>query len=173
MRIILISIMISLFWVGNASAKDIAQCGKSKGYAFYPKYGYASTQKDVGKWIADGISKGRFTISLLDNGKYDVLFVDSNGGITSSVRDSGIVILVGKTKNSLSLMVSYPNISVETYSVYLKYSLLKDKLMCETRKIKDSKTTIWVSYLTGELSEVEVTYKKSGRIKNVKISRGT
>jgi hypothetical protein len=119
MRIILISIMISLFWVGNASAKDIAQCGKSKGYAFYPKYGYASTQKDVGKWIADGISKGRFTISLLDNGKYDVLFVDSNGGITSSVRDSGIVILVGKTKNSLSLMVSYPNISVETYSVYL------------------------------------------------------
>ena len=110
--------MISLFWIGDSSAKDIAHCGKSKGHAFYPNYGIATTNKDIGKWVPDGISKGRFTISLLDGGKYDVLFVDASGGIFSSTQDGGVVVLVGKTKNSLSVLVTYPNKTIETYSVY-------------------------------------------------------
>ncbi len=117
-KILFSGLLASGLVIGVANAKVIAHCGVSNGYAFYPKYGIAAKNKDAGEWTKDRISNGQFSISLSDNGKFDVLFKDVSGGIFSTVADGGQIILLGKTTDSLSLFVGYPNKSAETYTVY-------------------------------------------------------
>lgn len=102
----------------GANAADIAHCGASEGYAYYPKYGLGATKDETGKWHKDRISNGQLSISVSDNGDFDLLFKDASGGISSTLADGGKTILIGKSEASLSLLVVYPNQTSETYTIY-------------------------------------------------------
>lgn len=98
-----------------ALSANIADCGASTGYGFYPKAGLAASQPDGGKWTPDGISGGR--LSLTENeGEFDLLVSDSLGGrIFSSKQEGSKVIVVGSGDKSLSVVVASP-LLMETYT---------------------------------------------------------
>src|SRR6185436_11253926 len=71
-----------------ALGANIATCGESAGYGFYPKAGLAAAAQGSGKWINDVISGGRF--SLTENeGEFDILVTDAMGRVFSSKQEGG------------------------------------------------------------------------------------
>jgi len=97
-----------------ALGANIAICGESAGYGFYPKAGLAAAAQGSGKWINDVISGGRF--SLTENeGEFDILVTDAMGRVFSSKQEGAKVIVVGSSDKSLTVVVAYP-LLVETYT---------------------------------------------------------
>ena len=102
-----------------ALSREIATCGNSNGYAYYPKVGLAAQNKDAGKWITDGVTGGKFTLSETSKNEFDLLIADASGKIFSAKQDGGVVMLTGASSNSMSVLVSYPKTSVtETYTFF-------------------------------------------------------
>lgn len=113
-----VGLLLSSLPLCAANATDIAQCGASEGYAYYPKFGLSAKDTDSGKWGKDRISNGQFSISVTDNGEFDLQFKDTSGGIYSTRAEGGKIVHLGKSEASLSLLVVYPNKTSETYTVY-------------------------------------------------------
>ena len=116
--------MIRFLWVAAliaafssaALGKDIAKCGASDGYSYFPKAGLGAADQDTGEWHRDGIKDGRFTLTEISENVFDLLILDASGGIYSAKQDGAKIIILGSTKKSLSFLVSYPNAYVETYT---------------------------------------------------------
>ena len=98
-------------------AKDIAVCGASEGYGYYPRKGLTSDDPDAGKWVEDGISNGRMTLITTANDALDLLVADSTGAVYSTINDGGTVIPIGRSNEMLSVIIVYElGGTVETYT---------------------------------------------------------
>ena len=97
-----------------AHGANIADCGASAGYGYFPKAGHAAAAPDSGKWISDAISGGRFSLTEND-GEFDLLVTDAMGRVFSSKQEGAKVTLVGSSYNSVTVVVAYP-LLVETYT---------------------------------------------------------
>ena len=108
----------SLLLAGSMTATfagNIATCGESAGYGFYPKAGLAASQPESGKWMPDAIGNGRMSLTET-GGEFDLLISDFLGGrIYSSKQEGATVIVTGTGDKSLSVVVAYRNL-VETYT---------------------------------------------------------
>lgn len=119
-RLVYLVALMAMLSTG-AFARNVAICGASQGYGFYPKVGLAAAdqagewQGTLG-WQTDGIKDGRFTLTQIAKDKFDLLVIDTTGAIYSATQDDATVILIGVTDKSLSIVVTYPNTYVETYT---------------------------------------------------------
>lgn len=110
----LLLVAICLFIVGaEALSAELAVCGDSKGYGYYPAAGLRLNEEP--EWAEDGISGGKLTLSRSNSGDLDILFADASGRVISTVADGGEVILIDQGKGSLSVLVVY-DVSIETYT---------------------------------------------------------
>ena len=101
----------------SAFAGDIAVCGASSGYAYYPRIGLTAGSNEVGKWTDDQISNGRITLTAHDDGSFDLLAADAKGGVYSAVNDGAEVFQFSRSIDSLIIIVAYPVTGViETYN---------------------------------------------------------
>ena len=73
MKNLVVGLLLGSTLYSVANAADIAHCGASEGYAYYPKFGLGAND-GKGEWIKDGISNGQHSISVSDNGDFDLLF---------------------------------------------------------------------------------------------------
>ena len=82
MRRVAVVLVLSVLAICPAMAKDIAICGASDGYSYFPMAGLlAQTSPDnADKWHADAVSPGRFTLSTGVGDKLDLFFTDAFGG---------------------------------------------------------------------------------------------
>ena len=117
MKRLAMALALSVSFSGIALSKDLAVCGASQGYAYYPMAGRLAESKDGGKWHPDGISQGKLTLIRkgVASGAYEIRYEDASGKITSSSADGGIVLSVGRSGDALAFVVNYPGATVETY----------------------------------------------------------
>jgi hypothetical protein len=113
--ILLTTVVLSVVTTNPALSKDIPICGASDGYAYFPEAGPLHDLPDHGKWVKDGITQGRATLSS-EGDKLDLLFTDASGAVISATNDGGKVILLGKNKEALSVVINYPGKTVETWT---------------------------------------------------------
>ena len=66
-------------------------------------------------WVKDGISVGRITLTA-EQDKFDFLYVDASGAIVSATSDGGTVTRIGQTDKAISVVVSYPGKTIETWT---------------------------------------------------------
>jgi hypothetical protein len=112
MKILLFTLFLL---IGNSVfAKDIASCSNPTGKVYYPELGLVN-KKNSG-WDDDKISNGITKLVKLDNGEYDILFVDSSKQIISSKNDGGSVLMLNYGENVVSFVVLYPKKTAEVYT---------------------------------------------------------
>ena len=104
-----------LLTTSSASSKDIAVCGESAGYAYYPAAGPLANMGEKGKWVEDGISQGRITLSG-EGDRLDLLWSDADGTLVSATNSGYTVTRMAQTEESLSVMIYYPGKTVQTYT---------------------------------------------------------
>lgn len=97
----------------NAFGKEVAVCGASAGYSYFPSVGLLATEKN--EWSEDGISSGQMTLSLSQSGNFDLLFTDATGSVISATQDGGSVLRVGQTDGSITVIAVYPML-IEVYT---------------------------------------------------------
>ena len=115
--------MIRFLWMATliatfssvAVGKDIAYCGASEGYAFFPKAGLGVGNPDIGKWHKDPITEGKITLTEVSENEFDVLISDASGKVFSSKNAGGNVFLVGLSENFISVIIVYPELG-ESYT---------------------------------------------------------
>ena len=107
----------SILIAGNAFAQAVAVCSNPEGYAYY--HHTANVQKKDSGFQKDKISGGLFTLQRLENGDFDVLYVDIRKQITSSRQDGGTILLLRRGANDATFLVAYQGKSVELYTFYL------------------------------------------------------
>ncbi len=115
-----ILITVGLLASQGVNADVIAECGGSKGYAyFYPAP--LVKEADAG-FTEDAISKGSFSIVTIED-KFDVIFTDTSGSTQSSLSQGASVIPIGSVPDEgrIVVLVNYPDRTVEIYS-YHKFS---------------------------------------------------
>jgi hypothetical protein len=117
MRRLAVALMLSVLMTSAALSKDIAICGDSEGYSYFPNAGLLaqSSPKNTGKWIADALSPSRFTLSSVGD-KLDLLYTDASGVVASMTNDGAQVIQVGRTKEALAVIAVHPGTIVETFT---------------------------------------------------------
>ena len=121
MKLLRLLTLSACCWAVPAFAEELAVCGASEGYAFYPKAGLAAQNEDAGKWVDDKISGGRLTLTRIGKDEYDLLFSDSTGRIVSAKQDGGVIVPAGGASDTVSLIVVYPGTGVvETYTFLRK-----------------------------------------------------
>jgi hypothetical protein len=110
-------LVLGLIISSAAYAKDIAVCGASEGYSYFPEAGLlaAPESEDAGKWKTDAISSGRLTLSRSGD-RFDLLFTDATGAVISARGDGGEVVRVGQTADAITVVVNYSGSLVETYT---------------------------------------------------------
>ena len=113
-------------------AQNIAICGDTSGYSYYPYHGLVK-QGDSGM-TSDAITGGKVTVKKLSQDEYDVLFAGSDGSIVSSKQDGGSVFLVLSNSSAFVFAIIYPGENAEYYSFWkeedgkLKYSIQQARL---------------------------------------------
>jgi hypothetical protein len=106
--------ILALCFAMPSFATDIASCSKPRGKSYYPELGLLS-KKDAG-WTDDEIAEGTTKLIKLNNGGYDILFVDSSKQIISSTNDGGNVLMLNYGENIVSFLVLYPEKTAEIYT---------------------------------------------------------
>jgi hypothetical protein len=96
-------------------AANIAQCGASGGWAYFPASKLVK-ERDADTWVQDRISSGRIVLAKGQDGSYDLLYGDVASPINSAKGDGGIIALVGRTSDSITVIVNYANQSFESYA---------------------------------------------------------
>ncbi len=95
-------------------AADIASCSNPSGKAYFPETG-SVTGKDSG-WHDDKITGGLTKLSKLEDGTYDIFFVDARNDIFSARQSGAHVMLLSGGANSVSVLVVYPGTTAEVYT---------------------------------------------------------
>lgn len=98
----------------SVQAADIASCSNPRGQGYFPEIGIVS-EKDSG-WSEDYITGGITKLVRLDDGKYDILFVDARKDIISARGDGGHVMVLNQAENVVSILVVYPGKTAEIYT---------------------------------------------------------
>lgn len=113
-----VTLILSVLAIGPAMAKDIAICGESDGYSYFPNAGLlAQTNPDeADKWRTDSVSPGRFTLSTGVGDELDLFYTDASGAVSSASSNGAQVIMVGRTKEALALIVVYPGKTVDSFT---------------------------------------------------------
>lgn len=102
---------------GTAFSENLFTCSNLSGQAYYPYRGLVP--KDKAGWTKDAISGGSFTLTKTADHKFDLLYTDSTKRVVSTIADGGSVIALGTGKDYASILVNYPDKTVETYFYYL------------------------------------------------------
>jgi len=131
MKNVLLISLLSFLSITCYSQSQIAACQNPKGYIYYP---YISpVPKNKSGWIEDSITGGKSILSKNSNGQLDIIFIDSvRNTPISSMEDGGKVILLRRSYNQISVLVSYDAVS-EIYTYWktedgqLQYSHLQSK----------------------------------------------
>jgi len=108
--IFLVLVLLSL----SVNAADIASCSNPSGKGYYPEIGVV-TAKDSG-WEDEKITGGITKLTKLDDGEYDILFVDTRKEIISARQDGGLVMLLNRGEGVASVLVIYPGKTAEVYT---------------------------------------------------------
>ena len=105
------ALMLSTLMTGAAVSKDIAICGESEGYSYFPNAGLLalSSPKYAGKWIEDAISPGRFTLSTGVGDKLDLFFTDASGAVGSATSNGAQVQFVVRSCRYQGARIEFTN----------------------------------------------------------------
>jgi len=123
----------------------IAHGENPQGKAYFPYMGLV--QKNDSGWQNDSIKNGVFEVAI-GNGKLDIRFVDAAKRIKSSLADGGQVTILNKGENEISVLVHYPNTSIEVYTLYIDRDGNKRFILTQMRGGKNTMLTK-ASILTG------------------------
>lgn len=111
--ILLVVLMTSVI---SSYAVEIATCQNPIGKAFYHFAGL--TDKAGAGWAEDKITNGNSTLIQLDDGSFDILYLDGRKKPISSLQNGGLVRLLRRGSTNLTLIVFYPNATTEIYSFF-------------------------------------------------------
>lgn len=100
----------------GAYGVEITTCRNPTGRAFYHYAGLMDKQS--AGWADDKISDGSTTLTQLEDGSFDVLYVDSRKKPISTTQDGGLVRVLRRSPTTLTLIVLYPNVTTEIYSFF-------------------------------------------------------
>jgi hypothetical protein len=95
-------------------AADIASCSNPSGKGYFAETGIISAKSSG--WSDEKISDGITKLSQLDNGDFDILFVDVRKEIISARQDGGHVMVLNRGENAISVLVVYPGKTAEVYT---------------------------------------------------------
>jgi hypothetical protein len=97
----------------SAVAQDIANCRSPKGKAFYFNMGIVPKSK--AGWDDDGITGGVFTLTRQGD-DFDILYLDTTKKLVSSKSSGAVIQPLRIGENNFTLMVYYPNDTIEIYT---------------------------------------------------------
>jgi hypothetical protein len=89
-------------------------CGESNGYAYYFEGGLVG--EDLGGFKEDGISNGKFSLTVNDEGEADILAIDATGTIKSATSQGGNVGFFNAGDGGANWLVMYSDGTLEVYS---------------------------------------------------------
>lgn len=121
----------AILLAGNAFAQAVATCSDPVGHAYYHHMPHVS-KKESG-FQQDKITGGLTTLQRLENGEYDILFVDIRKQIISSRQDGAKVLLLRRGKQDATFLAAYPGGAIEIYTFYSdagnvsRYDILSSK----------------------------------------------
>ena len=104
--------------VSASAATDLAVCGASVGYGYFPKYGLSALSDESGKWQEEKISSGRITLTVNDADEFDVLIADARGSVFSSRADGAAVIALNVSDLHIAVLVTNRPNYAETYTFF-------------------------------------------------------
>ena len=116
MKKVLGLVLVGCALAGSAIAAPIASCGNETGKAYYPFAG--DIPADKFGWSDDAITGGRVTLDLADDGKFDLLYLDSTGAIASALKEGAAVFVSGVSETNISVIVAFPGNTTEVYDFY-------------------------------------------------------
>lgn len=128
--------------VGMAFGQEVTTCRAPAGKVFYHYAG--AVAKDQAGWSDDKISKGVFSLTKVGKDAFDVLFIDGFGKPISSTQDGGVVRLLRRSADSITVLVYYPKGTTEIYSFFKekdgrnRFSLLQNRTGDEVTYPKSS-----------------------------------
>jgi len=113
---IFLALLISLAAAASNAESVSIQCGASKGWAYY--FAGGLVPEDMEGFTEDGISEGKTTLVINDEGEADILFVDASGQLGSAKEQGGKVLSMGAA-NGLNWLTLYPDGTMENYALNL------------------------------------------------------
>ena len=132
LNIKIIALIIFPLWATPAFTQTIATCKGPEGFANYHDSGLVE-KKDSG-FQEDKITGGNITIMRMQDGKYDILFLDATKTITSVMGQGGQVAILRKGTTDATFMNFYPGMgTIELYTLWLdsegsgRYDLIQSK----------------------------------------------
>jgi len=135
MRKALTVVLSCLLFPSVSLALDVAVCANPSGRVYYPLLGVVD-KKNAG-WHDDKISSGRFTLTRLAAGEYDILFTDATKSVISSRQDGGRVSRLFKGSSAAMFAVIYPKGTAEIYTFLIDKSG-KAEFMLTTSRTGDA-----------------------------------
>ena len=138
-------------------AADIAACSNPSGKAYYPYLGLVPKVKSG--WVDDGIKGGLTKITVNEQGKYDVLFLDTQKEVISATSDGATVLLFAKGEKSFGILVLYPKGVVETYT-FLRNEAGVLEYLHTTAKAGDEVTIVKSSLFKGTCNYINFNQVK-------------
>ena len=112
MKCTLSFVFCSLFW-GVATAQEVANCHSPKGKAYFAHLGIVP--QDKAGWQDDAVTGGAYTLTRQGK-ELDLLYVDSTKRVASTKAQGGTVQLLRIGERNFSVLVYYPNDTIEIYS---------------------------------------------------------
>jgi len=113
---LLLVALLSLSATVSKAETVSVQCGESKGWAYY--FAGGLVPDDMEGFTEDGITGGKTTLVVNDEGEGDVLFVDATGQLGSAKEQGGKVIALDAS-NGLNWLLLYPDGTMENYALNL------------------------------------------------------
>ena len=108
--------LLSLSATASSAESVAVQCGESKGWAYY--FAGGLVPDDMEGFTEDGITGGKTTLVVNDEGEGDVLFVDASGQLGSAKEQGGKVIALDAS-TGLNWLILYPDGTMENYALNL------------------------------------------------------
>ena len=117
-------LVVTLFLYPSVSVSDglNISCGASKGYSYFFEGGLVG--KDKEGFIDDGISNGKISLTVDEDGNPDVLTLDSTGSLKSATSQGGKVFMPTTSDNGANWVIQYGDGTLEVYS----YSITSKKV---------------------------------------------
>lgn len=115
MKLFFFIIFFKFIFLQNLFAETLANCGASKGISYFPFSGI-NLKKNSG-FADDEIKDGIVTLTKQGD-KYDILFKDASGILSSSTQDGAEIYPIILNQESIALVSIYPGKALEIYSFW-------------------------------------------------------
>ncbi len=109
----MVFVALATFISDVAFAEDLAICHSPSGKAYYAYNGIVP--KDKAGWQDDAITGGTYTLTRQGK-ELDLLYVDATKRVASTKAQGGTVQLLRIGEGNFSVLVYYPNSTIEIYS---------------------------------------------------------